>query len=115
MEAKIDQSALLGDGFNKGFVWINKYSDSKLTDKHGRWARTGYYNGFLISWVNGIIAIENEPHESNRVGECNLFIPYLQFPVSSSQYGSNKHFNTITDAEKWSEEMFLDFKKLINI
>ena len=36
------------------FQWHNRYSDTKKSDKFGRWARLCYYKKRLIAWVNRI-------------------------------------------------------------
>lgn len=35
-------------------IWIARYSDSDLPDKHGRWSRLCFYNGLLISCISRI-------------------------------------------------------------
>lgn len=114
MKAKINKQTLLGKNYNKGFVWLNRYSDSEQTDNIGRWARIGYYNGFMISWITGFVSTNGKHVESKKVGVCNIFITHLQFPTSSNQGGSVKNFDDIEDAKKYTIEMFNDFKKLIN-
>ena len=36
------------------FTVINRYSDSNLPDKHGRWARIVYANNFQIAWISKV-------------------------------------------------------------
>ena len=114
MKTRINKQTLLGKGYNEGFIWLDRYSKTNETDDIGRWARIGYYNGFMISWITGLVAIEGELHENRRTGICNLFITHLQFPTSSNQGGCVKNFDNIDDAKKYTIEMFNDFKKLIN-
>lgn len=114
MKAKINKETLLGKGYNKGFVWLNRYSDTITTDSMGRWARIGYYNGFMISWITGFIQHKGKIYNTKQVGVCNMFLATLQFPTSSNQGGYTKNFDNLEDAKKYSIEMFEDFKKLIN-
>lgn len=112
MKAKINKQTLLGKGYNKGFVWMDRYSDTEYTDHMGRWARIGYYNGFMICWIHG--------YHDKQFGKmkapllCNWFNVVLFFPCSSNQGGDIAKFLNIEDAKKYAQEMFLDFKKLIN-
>ncbi len=102
-------------GKEKGFVWINRYSDNNNTDKKGRWSRVCYYNGFYIAWVNGSVYQEEIPNlENGRIGLVNKFYVNLNFPTSMQQFSGGEIFNTIKEAKKYTEEMFNDFKKLIN-
>jgi len=113
-KAKINKSTLLKKPYNRGFVWVNRYSSNEATDIMGRWARIGYYNGFMISWITGFVLQEGKVVDRKRIGVCNMFLADLMFPTSSNQGGDSSKFNSIDDAKKWSEEMFNDFKKLIN-
>ena len=36
------------------FTVKNRYSDSNLPDKHGRWARIVYANNFQIAWISKV-------------------------------------------------------------
>ena len=38
-------------------IWRNRYSDSNLPDKHGRWSRLCFYNGLLIAWISMVESI----------------------------------------------------------
>ncbi|MEK6884949.1 MAG: hypothetical protein AABY22_35285, partial [Nanoarchaeota archaeon] len=105
---------LLGKNYNKGFVWLNRYSDNEKTDDIGRWARIGYYNGFMISWITGFLVKTGKVEDKRKVGVCNMFLVHLQFPTSSNQGGAVEKFDNIEDAKKYTVEMFNDFKKLIN-
>jgi hypothetical protein len=114
MKSKINKQTLLQEGKSKGFVWLTRYSSDENTDKMGRWARIGYYNGFMISWINGYLIKNGKVENMREVGKCNLFTAHLLFPCSSNQGGNIEKFDTIEDAKNYSEEMFNDFKKLIN-
>ncbi len=111
---KINKQTLLGKGYDKGFVWLDRYSDTDSTDKMGRWARTGYYNGFMICWITGFVLINGNFKEERKTGICNMFSVHLQFPTSSNQGGGFGRFENIEDAKKYTVSMFNDFKKLIN-
>ena len=37
------------------FTVKNRYSETNLPDKHGRWARIVYANNLQIAWIKGII------------------------------------------------------------
>lgn len=113
-KAKINKQLLLQEGKSKGFVWINRYSSNENTDEMGRWARIGYYNGFMISWITGYCINKEKIEIKKEAGKCNLFTAHLLFPCSSNQGGNIEKFDTIEEAKKYSEEMFNDFKKLIN-
>ena len=115
MSFKINQSTLLSDGFNKGFTWTDRYSSNDKSDSNGRWARIGYYNGFMISWIIGYVTVEGKIANTKEIGVCSFFSAHLMFPCSSNQGGESKEFNSLSEAKKYSEEMFNDFKKLINI
>lgn len=104
---------LLPKGFDKGFVWLTRYSDTDENDKFGRWARIGYYNGFMICWVTGFIVKDGVVSEKEH-GVPNLFFPNLNFPTSQNQSSATGKFDTFEEAKKFTQEMFLDFKKLIN-
>lgn len=114
MKAKINKKTLLGKNYNKGFVWLNRYSDSAHTDKLGRWARTGYYNGFMICWITGFKKEDGKLVDKKEVNFCNYFVCHLLFPCSSNQGGDVKDFEDICEAKIYAQEMFLDFKRLIN-
>ena len=114
MKSKINKQTLLGKNYNKGFVWLNRYSDNEMTDDIGRWARIGYYNGFMISWITGFLVQNGKVEDKRKVGICNMFLIQLQFPTSSNQGGAVEKFDNIEDAKKYTVEMFNDFKKLIN-
>jgi hypothetical protein len=111
MKNKINKDLLLKE---KGFVWHDRYSSNEFTDDMGRWARIGYYNGFIIAWVSGMndadVKLSSNKHQ---IVTCNSFYVQLFFPCSSNQGGESKWFETIEDAKKYAEEMFLDFKSLI--
>ena len=116
MKNNINKDLLLKE---KGFIWKNRYSSNEFTDDMGRWARIGYYNGFMIAWVTGYnikglnakgISLAEKKRQKVL---CNYFISQLLFPCSSNQGGEIGKFETIEEAKKWSEEMFLDFKSLI--
>lgn len=114
MKAKINKKVLLGKGFNKGFVWQDRYSNNEYTDNMGRWARIGYYNGFMICWIHGYHDLRIDKIRKPLL--CNHFIVNLHFPCSSNQCGggATEEFLNIEDAKKYAEEMFLGFKRLIN-
>lgn len=102
-------------GKEKGFVWVNRYSDNDTTDKHGRWSRICYYNGFYIAWINGNVYQEEMPNlEVSPTGIVNHFSVSLGFPTSQNQTGGYGKFTDFKEAKKYVEEMFNDFKKLIN-
>ena len=112
---KINKKTLLGKGYNKGFVWLNRYSQDETTDDIGRWARIGCFNGFMIAWITGFIIKNDKIKDKRTVGVCNMFLVHLQFPTSSNQGGGIKKFDNIADAKRYTISMFKDFKKLINI
>jgi hypothetical protein len=114
MKAKINKQTLLGKNYNKGFVWLNRYSDNDDTDSIGRWARIGYYNGFMISWVTGCLVKNGNILDKRNTGTCNMFLVNLLFPTSSNIDGAEAQFDNIEDAKKYTVEMFNDFKKLIS-
>lgn len=99
----------------KGFNWENRYSENGHTDKQGRWSRICYYNGLQISWINGYIKQDMMPFlESGRIGVCNHFIVNLGFPTSSQQISGMEDFSTIEEAIQYTEDIFNDFKNIIN-
>ncbi len=114
MKHKINKNLLLHKSLRNGFVWLNRYSDTKSTDNIGRWARIGYCNGLMICWINGFVKIDGEPHENKRTGICNYFIAHLLFPTSSNQGGDIGKFTDLENAKKYTIEMFTDFKNIIN-
>ena len=114
MKSKINKQTLLGKGYNEGFIWLDRYSKTDTTDDMGRWARIGYYNGFMISWITGFILTDGKIEDKRKVGICNMFLVHLQFPTSSNQGGAVGKFDNIEDVKKYTVEMFNDFKKLIN-
>lgn len=98
-----------------GFNWTIRYSDTHETDDCGRWARICYYNGLYIAWINGYVYQDEYPNLDNgRTGIVNKFTVSLGFPVSTQQHGGTEKFDTIKDAMLYVEEMFIDFKKIIN-
>jgi hypothetical protein len=38
----------------KEITWTNRYSQDDTPDKHGRWARVGYYNQITIAWISKV-------------------------------------------------------------
>ena len=36
------------------FRVLNRYSETNLPDKHGRWARVVYANGLQIAWISKV-------------------------------------------------------------
>jgi hypothetical protein len=113
MKAKINKRMLLPKPYNKGFVWLTRYSEDSETDKMGRWARICYYNGFMICWVTGFVS-DGKVVTGKKVGVCDLFFVHLLFPCSSNQGGYTEKFENLDDAKKYTESVFKDFKKLIN-
>lgn len=111
MKNKINKKLLLNE---KGFSWHTRYSSDENTDDIGRWARIGYYNGLCIAWIDGFVKGENERLDHKRIGEVDVFIVILHFPTSSQQVSGSANFKNIDDAKKYVEEMFTDFKKIIN-
>lgn len=114
MENKINRKLLLGE---KGFSWHPRYSFDENSDECGRWARVCYYNGLYIGWINGFVVDENKKidFENRLIGKCNIFSASLDFPTTSNQGGvGGKSFDSVEDAKKYVEEMFIDFKKIIN-
>ncbi len=105
---------LLPKGFDKGFVWLTRYSDTDENDKFGRWARICYYNGFMICWVSGYIVEDGKILMDRAQGTPNSFLASLNFPTSQNQSSATGKFDTFEEAKKFTQEMFLDFKKLIN-
>jgi len=112
---KINKKILLSKGYNKGFVWLDRYSQDENTDDIGRWARIGYFNGFMICWITGVVIKNDKIEDKRKVGVCNMFLVHLQFPTSSNQGGASEKFDNIEDAKKYTISMFKDFKRLINI
>ena len=112
MKHKINKKLLLNE---KGFSWHIRYSDTENTDDIGRWARIGYYNGLQIAWITGFVKQDEMPILDNRItGICNSFHVSPFFPTSSQGIVGYEKFDTIEGAKKYVEEMFNDFKKLIN-
>lgn len=112
MKHKINKKLLLNEN---GFSWHIRYSQDDNTDDMGRFARIGYYNGLCIAWISGFVKQDEYPNLDNRrVGKCNHFIVALHFPTSSEQVSGIEKFDNIDDAKKYVEEMFTDFKKIIN-
>jgi len=112
MKHKINKKLLLNE---KGFSWHIRYSDTENTDDIGRWARIGYYNGLQIAWISGFVKQDEMPILDNRrCGKCNLFIVSLGFPITSQQHSGTDKFETIEEAKKYVEDIFNDFKKIIN-
>lgn len=109
---KINKKLLLNE---KGFSWHIRYSQDENTDNVGRWARIGYYNGLYIAWINGFVANETMPIlENGRCGKCNSFTVSLGFSITSQQHSGGQRFDNIDDAKKYVEDIFNDFKKIIN-
>lgn len=108
MKHKINLNMLAGF---KGFNWVSRYSDTNETDNIGRWSRICYYNGLYIGWVNGYASDGNDMRE---VGTVIVFIANLSFPTSSQNNDGYERFNSFKECQKYVEEMFLDFKKIIN-
>jgi hypothetical protein len=111
MKAKINKQCLLKA---KGFYIENRYSSNENTDDMGRWARIVYYNGFCIAWINGFVRKGAKTISPRTVGVVDFFTASMQFPCSANQGGAIGKFDSIEDAIKYSKEMFLDFKRLIN-
>ena len=112
MKHKINKKLLLNE---KGFSWHIRYSDTENTDDIGRWARIGYYNGLHIAWINGYVKNDVMPFlDHRRCGKCNSFCVSPLFPTSSQGIVGYEKFDTIEEAKKYVEEMFNDFKKIIN-
>lgn len=112
MKHKINKKLLLNE---KGFSWNIRYSDNEHTDDIGRWARIGYYNGLQIAWISGFVKQDEMPIlDHRRTGICNSFHVSPFFPTSSQGIVGYEKFDTIEEAKKYTEEMFNDFKKLIN-
>lgn len=108
---KIDKRLLLPF---KGFKWCTRYSDNEFTDDMGRWARVCYYNGFYIGWVSGFVYGEHDKLDNRRTGKVDFFVVSLGFPVTSQQHSGTDKLMSFDESKKYVEEMFEDFKKLIN-
>lgn len=117
----INQNCLLGCenlDARKGFRWLCRYSDTNTTDKMGRWARICYYNGFQIAWITGLNIEKVKKQDfrnERRETEVNMYSVFLYFPTSSNDGGGNgKTFKSLDEAKKYVEQIFLEFKQLIN-
>jgi len=110
MKNKINLNMLAGF---KGFNWVSRYSDTNETDNIGRWSRTCYYNGLCIGWVNGYVN-ESVAIGVRITGVVDFFTVSLDFPTSSQPHGGYENFTDFKECQKYVEEMFLDFKKIIN-
>lgn len=108
MKHKINQNRL--DNI-KGFNWVSRYSDTNETDDVGRWSRICFYNGLYIGYVSGYAS---DGEDIRKKGSVCSFITYLSFPTSRSYYYDRKCFKSFKECQKYVEEMFLDFKKIIN-
>lgn len=108
---KINKILLTGE---KGFSWHARYSEDDNTDKFGRWSRICYYNGLYLAWVNGFVKGEDEKLGNGKAGIVDFFTVSLGFSVSSQQHSGSEKFGSFDEAKKYVEEMFLDFKKIIN-
>jgi len=111
MKNKINLNMLAGF---KGFNWVSRYSDTNETDNIGRWSRICYYNGLYIGWVNGFVTEENKMLDNRRTGVVDFFTVSLGFPTTSQQHGGHDNFTDFKECQRYVEEMFEDFKKIIN-
>lgn len=107
---KVNKMCLLE---SKGFSWSIRYSSDENTDDMARWARIGYFNGFNIAWISGFVSGGYEKLDHKRIGKVDFFIVTLHFPTSAQQESGVKSFDNLEDAKKYTEEMFLDFRNLI--
>jgi hypothetical protein len=111
MKFKINKKLLLKE---KGFVWSTRYSDNEETDEMGRWSRICYFNGIQIAWINGFVKQDETPIlDHRRIGIVNSFHVSPYFPTSSQGIVGYEKFDTFEDAKKYVEELFNDFKKII--
>ncbi len=108
---KIEKSLLHN---SKGFYIENRYSKDDNTDDMGRWARIIYFNGFCIVWIHGNCVGKQKIIEPKKIGKVNRYLVHLLFPCSANQGGDVKVFDDLTEAIKYSKEIFFDFRNLIN-
>lgn len=114
IKAKINKKLLLQKPYDKGFVWLCRYSDNESFDDMGRWARICYYNGFMIAWITGFEKSKGKLQLNPKKKCPNVFNVHLLFPCSSNQGGYGEIFNNLEDAKKYAVGVFKDLKKLIN-
>ena len=50
-----------------------------------------------------------------RVGTVDFLVPNLYFPTTSNQVAGGINFNNVSEAKKYVEEMFFDFRSHINL
>jgi len=85
----------------------------------GRWARICYYNGFQIAWISGFnfnAATRIDCRNERRELEVDSYSVSLYFPTSSNDGGGHagKTFKSLDSAKQYTEQIFLEFKQLIN-
>ena len=126
----INQNCLLGyenSDARKGFKWLCRYSDTNTTDKMGRWARICYYNGFQIAWISGYNKEANRLRHNlsgaefgsfinRQENEVEIYSVMLHFPTNGNDAGGfgSKSFSDLDEAKQFVEQIFLEFKQLIN-